>query len=174
MVYIKIGNDFADNELINLCEFLELLDSKLDSIESDISEAQCPDSDGLFEKAEYFVGLGFTAIPSIHTQNNVPKPKSLDLGEKYSSGSTIVSIINATANYWKHQDEWGLANIVFKDTLKLKGMAKKTVMTIEEVTPWADYTCSNVIAGLTSIGNIKLSPLISVLTGWRSEIDRYV
>ncbi|GAB1624061.1 hypothetical protein AAOGI_41110 [Agarivorans albus] len=176
MTYIKIENEFADHELNNLCDVLELLDSKIEAIENDIEQSNCPDSEGHFDKAEYFVGLGFTAIQkyitSIHTQNNIPKSKALDLGDTYHEGSTIVSIINATANYWKHQDEWGLTNIVFKDTSKLKGMAKKTVKTIEEVTPWDDYTCTNVIAGLTSVGNIKLSPLIPILTGWRSEIDK--
>jgi hypothetical protein len=176
MVYIKVGNEFADDELGNLSDFLALLDAKLEEIQSQINESPCPDSEGIFDKGEYFIGLGFSAIQkyitSIHGQDDVPKSNALNLGKKHSEGTTIISVINAAANYWKHQDEWGLKNLVSKDTSNLNDAAKKTIAKIEEVTPWDDYTCSNVIAALTSVGNIKLSPLIPTLIDWRSEIDK--
>lgn len=174
MVFIKIEKHLADYELSNLSDFLELLDSKLEIIESEINDSSCPDSLGVFDKAEYYVGLGFAAIQkyitSIYTQCEIPKSKALDLGKKFGGRTPIVSVINATANYWKHEDEWGLRNIVLRDISSLKDMAKKTIVTIEKVTPWADYTCTNVIAGLTSKGNIKFLPLITVLTEWRNEV----
>ncbi|WP_370980429.1 hypothetical protein [Agaribacterium sp. ZY112] len=174
MVFIKIENSFADYELVNLRDFLELLDSKLASIEHEISVASCPDSEGVFDKAEYYVGLGFSAIQkymtSIYTQSGLSKKNALNQGRRLCEGTTLVSIINATANYWKHEDEWGLRNIVTRDKSQLKDMPKNTVLTIEKVTPWADYTCSNVVAGLTEKGNIRLLPLIPVLTEWRNEI----
>ena len=45
---------------------------------------------------------------------------------------------------------------------------------IQHVTPWADYTCSNVIAALTQKGNVKLSPLIEYLENWRQEMHQNV
>ncbi len=178
MAYIKVENSFADYELVNLRDFLKLLDSKLASIEREISEASCPDSKGVFDKAEYYVGLGFSAIQkymtSIYTQSGLSKKNALNQGRRFCEESTVVSIINATANYWKHEDEWGLRNIVLRDKSQLKDMPKNTVLTIEKVTPWADYTCTNVIAGLTEKGNIQLSPLIPVLTEWRNEISKNV
>lgn len=79
--------------------------------------------------------------------------------------------INAGANYWKHQEEWGLKAVVEKDIDALKKQARETVLTIEKLTPWADYSCSNLLAEvLGDSARIELSPLLPLILEWENNI----
>jgi len=51
-------------------------------------------------------------------------------------------------------------------------MASNTINTIEMVTPWADYTCSNVLASITSTNKLTLLALIPFLEEWRDELSK--
>lgn len=97
-------------ELHRLCELSEVLDSKIYEIVECISKSVDPESDGLLDQAEYFIGVGFVAIQQYLNDSligiNINKKKALSLGTIHSSGATSVSVINAAANWWKHEAEW--------------------------------------------------------------------
>jgi len=61
-MFFKMGNDYSDAELFYLHDFCGMLDSKLTTLNDRILVSRDPESDGLFDYAEYFIGLGFCAM----------------------------------------------------------------------------------------------------------------
>jgi hypothetical protein len=74
-------------------------------------------------------------------------------------------------NYWKHLDEWGIRACVTQNLALLPHPAQQTIKTIEQLTPWADYTLSNLLTALNTSGALNLSTLIPPVILWRSAID---
>lgn len=91
-----------------------------------------------------------------------------------AGGVSVVQAINAGANYWKHLDEWGLRTIVNRDIENLSPMARQTIYTIASVTPWADYTCSDLLTVLTGGSEGILCRLLPLVTEWRDNLDEFV
>ena len=54
-------------------------------------------------------------------------------------------ILNAAANFWKHQDEWEPTALVTRNVDILGDRQRKTIDVIESVTPWSDYTFANLL-----------------------------
>ncbi len=189
-MYLKMGGDFIDTDLVFLIEILEMLDLKLEKLNLDIQEAiNCsadPDSLGYFDRGEYFVGVGFCAcqryMSSTYGPIGIEKSKALKVGPNHDGGLSLATIINVAANYWKHSDEWNSIGfktnneeneieLVIRSIENLSKQQKGTVSAIETVTPWEDYTCANILASLTPGPELKLVELVSVLEEWRSQID---
>jgi hypothetical protein len=174
-MYIKIGKEFADNDLNFLIEMLEHLDIKVKEINNDILLSADPDSDGLCDKGEYYIGAGLSLIQqyisSTYPQLDVDRDHSLKLGDKITDELSYIKAINAGANYWKHQDEWGLINCVTRDINALNKSARYTINTIELLTPWSSYTCSNLLAKLVGANELLLSSLLPHIEHWRTELD---
>lgn len=168
------SGEFADGDLNVLAELLELLDTKLKDITDQIRDSNDPDADGLFDRGEYFIGVGFAAIQqyivSTFTTLGVEKDLALLVPPIALEKTTLVHAIHAGANYWKHQDEWKLVHVAFRDKEKLGRSAKLTVQTIETITPWADYTCSNLLASLLPQAPLELSLLLEKLKEWRGNL----
>ncbi|CAG36144.1 hypothetical protein [Desulfotalea psychrophila] len=139
-MYLKIGKEFADSDFYFLTEMLEHLDFKVKAINNEISLSADPDSDRLCDKGEYFIGVGFSLIQryisSTYPQLDVRKDDALKLGKKITDELSYIKVINAGANYWKHQDGWGLINCVTRDINALNKSAKYTINTIKLLTPW--------------------------------------
>lgn len=77
-------------------------------------------------------------------------------------------VINAAANFWKHVDEWNRSAVALKDKEKLRKDQKPTISTIENVSPWGDYTCSNLLFELTP--NTQFADVLPILEQWRGEL----
>ncbi len=174
-MYLKISQDFFDSEFYYLTEMLEHLDVKVKDINNKINLSTDPDADGLFDKGEYFIGVGFSLIQQYfsctYPQLGVKRDDALRLGEKVTSEVSYARAIHAGANYWKHQDEWGLINCITRDIKKLNNNAKYTIQTIELLTPWADYTCANLLAELVGDNEFSLSSLLPYIALWRTDLD---
>ncbi len=188
MVVFIVGDDYADGEFALLSKHLSLLDTELERINIAIKNSQDPDTDGLCDSGEYFIGFGFIAIQkyiaSTFPQTGLEQKDALKLPPTFQNDLTVMEALWAGANYWKHYEEWGLNITVFEDAdnegLKkitinrhsdvLKGLAKNTVRTIEKITPWADYTCSNILAELLPDEEIKLLPLFKYIAEWRKNL----
>lgn len=166
----EMDDVLGEYELWLLRDCLSLLDAKLVELSAQIEGAGHPEVDGLSDKAEYYAGLGFVAmqryLTGIYSRSGMPKGDSLRFGELHG-GVFVVEVINAAANYWKHEDEWGLLNIIRRDTSVLTKDRRRTVETLEEITPWDSYTCSNVVAALNPEGDLRMLPLLGYLDGWR-------
>jgi hypothetical protein len=49
--------------------------------------------------------------------------------------------------------------------------AQKTIKMIEVLTPWDDYTLSNLLACLPPSGELRLAELVPLLVKWRDAVD---
>ncbi|MGZ8410435.1 MAG: hypothetical protein ACXWVS_11055 [Hyphomicrobium sp.] len=195
-MYMKIGNDFGDADLYFLKDILIMLDAKLLELDCKIQEARKnsidPEGLGLFDKGEYIIGMGFAACQRYMTSTfgpmKVEKEDALKIGPNHENGESIATIINAAANYWKHCDEWrhvsfarepesNMVVAILHDIDILTGHQKKTIKQIETVTPWADYTCSNLLASLiktSELSELRLSLLVPFLEEWRNQLDKFI
>jgi hypothetical protein len=167
-MYIKFDDQFADGELNMLSELLFLLDQKIIEITTLIKSSSDPESDGLTDRCEYFVGVGFSAIQQYLTDTltftGVNKAVALNLGPVYSENITFVSVLNSVANFWKHSPEWLSSENFRKDVLRTQEI-------ISTVTESNDYPLSNVLAELLGSSNITLSALLPKLVIWRAAVD---
>lgn len=174
-MYIKTQDGIGDTDLEHLQELLGLLDGKLLSIVNAAQRSGDPDSDRLFDAGEYFIGIALTAIQqyitSTYGQFKIEKSEALRLPPNITERVTLVAALNAGANFWKHRDEWGIGANVSRDTALLNAQAQHTIKLIEDLTPWDDYTLSNLLTRLTPSGEMRLAELIAPLVKWRDAVD---
>ena len=162
---ILVSKDgLIDTQLGVLCEFLEIIDQKLNSINELISNSIDPDSDGLCDRGEYFIGIGFVAIQQHLVESliatGVSKGDAYRFGPTHSSGKSIISIINDCANYWKHEAEW----------VDVAGLPKQGLKTYSQVTNVAAtdwYKLSNVLFSLCDGNEFGFNSLIPYIRDWQ-------
>ena len=143
------------------------LDRELSVISGEINRSEDPDSFGLLDQYEQILGIGFavcqTFLTSVHSGKN--KSKLLSVGPYHSSGKSYAQITNASANYWKHNDEW--------ERSSLSGHAKGTIEVIESlgVDVWSSYPLSDVFHSLFSNRQEStFDQLLDYLNQWSCEI----
>ncbi len=110
MVYLKVGDQYADGCFGHLEKFLRIVDYELSEIQSRIDKSKDPDSDGLLDLGEYMIGYGFIAIQryitSTYPQTPLRGRDRLKRGHQLKNGLHLIEALNAGANYWKHEPEW--------------------------------------------------------------------
>ncbi len=161
---LKHNGTIVDLHIHLLIETLELLDFKLAEIEGDISKhsdiADCHDE---FERSEYFIGLGFVAIQQYFVETilltNLNKSKAYTVGPKLSDGVPFASLVNACANWWKHEPEW-----FNKD--ELKDDAQRTIKRVLKFSNSNDFALSNVLAFLIDNKSCRFTYLIPKIQEW--------
>lgn len=167
-MYLKIGDEYADGELRLLSDLLNTLDEKVVEINRLISASVDPDSDGLTDRGEYFIGVGFSAMQQYLTDTltltGIKKHRAFEIGPRHSDRLTFVAVVNAAANWWKHSAEW-------VGQPMQNGLAEKTQEIVLEVAGTEDYPLSNVLAKLQNTSEITLSALLPNLVLWRSAVD---
>lgn len=170
-MYLKVGGEYADRELQLLAELLNNLDEKVVEVSNLISKSVDPESDGLTDRGEYFIGVGFSVIQQYLTDTltltGVSKRIALDIGPRYSEEFTFISVVNAAANWWKHSAEW-----VGQETTS--SLALQTQKIVVETAESLEYPLSNVLAKLLGTSEITLSALLPNLVQWRSALDTVV
>lgn len=167
-MYLKVGGEYADREFQLLSELLNILDEKVVEVSNLIAISVDPESDGLTDRGEYFIGAGFSIIQQYLidtlTLTSISKRRAFDLGPRYSEELTFISVVNAAANWWKHSAEW----VGKENNNKL---ALQTQRVIAETAESLDYPLSNVLAKLVGTSDITLSALLPDLVLWRSAVD---
>lgn len=173
MAIIKIGDDYADSDFALLGRHLKLLDIELSQINAAMASSGDPESDGLCDAGEYFIGHGFIAIQRYLTATRTAL--RLSLSDAFSfppmlrGGLSLAAALNAAANYWKHMDEWVEA-LNRSAGVDLKGSALKTLQQVETITPWEEYTCANLLAVLLDGQALELSCLLPSIAEWRHNL----
>lgn len=173
-MYLKVDGSFCDADLNFLRDLFEMLDSKLRTLQERASSDA--DSSGIYDWCDFLAGTGIVAcqryLAATHGPHGVSKEAALALGPHHAGGKSIATILNAAANFWKHQDEWELDAWVGRDVDILGVRQRKTVEVIETVTSWSDYTFANLLYKLT--GDVQLIGLIPLLEEWRRQLDAMV
>ncbi len=159
--------DCFDLKITELSDLLALLDSKLEQLMEQVESSLDADSLGIFDRAEYFIGVGFVAmqqyISDTMYKSEFSRREALNLGAVTSLGSTHISVINSAANWWKHESEW--------DWYSESGISNKTYLSISNVVDPENYPLSNVLAFLIGERKFCLSSLIPLLEQWRDQFS---
>jgi hypothetical protein len=173
MAIINVGNEYADCEFGLLGRHLALLDLELSPISAAIKASSDPESEGLCEAGEYFIGHGFVAIQRYLTATRsglrTSQSDAFGVPPMVQNGLSFAAALNAGANYWKHMEEW-IETINKSENAELGRQALKTLEKIEAITPWSDYTCSNLLAVLLDGQAFKLSHLLPKIQDWRDNL----
>ncbi len=168
-MYLRAGDEYADREMQLMSEVLATIDSKLAEVLRLIAVSADPESEGLTDRGEYFIGVGFSVIQQYLTDTltltGVSKKRALDIGPRYSEKLTVVAVVNAAANWWKHSAEWVGQSV--KDKVALN-----TQEIVSEVANAEDYPLSIVLSELQDKDQISLGALLPNLVLWRSAVDR--
>lgn len=172
MYIIISGKDndliFDDVELSYLEELLSSIDIILSNINLRIKNSTDPESDGLCDKSEYFIGVGFCAmqryLADILQDTKIDKGVALQLGPKNKEGVAISLIVHAAGNYWKHSPEWH----IWMD--KLDGRSQKTIDRLVSHDGPACYVLSDILADLSNGEEFSLLSCIPYLEEWRNAI----
>ncbi|KAB0317224.1 hypothetical protein F6W79_19770 [Vibrio diabolicus] len=158
--------DCFDLKIAELSDLLALLDSRLEQLMEQAESSIDADSLGIFDRAEYFIGVGFVAmqqyISDTMYKSEVSKRDALNLGTVTLLGSTHISVINSAANWWKHESEW--------NWYSESGISNKTYLSISNVVDPENYPLSNVLAFLIGERKFCLSSAIPLLEQWRESI----
>jgi hypothetical protein len=169
-MYLKAGDEYVDQELLFLSELLNDLDKKVVEVSNRISKSPKSESNGLTDRGEYFIGVGFCVIQQYLTDTltltGVRKKSAFDIGPRYSEEHSFISVVNAGANWWKHSAEW-----VGQETTN--SLSTDTQRIISETAESIDYPLSNVLAKLLGTNKITLSALLPNLLVWRSAVDSF-
>lgn len=154
---------------------LSILDLEISRITDAINVSRDPESDGLCDAGEYFIGHGLVAIQHYLTfcraWLGVSGKKPLAQPPMVNCDVAYADALNAGANYWKHHEEW-FETLWASENAKLKSQSQRTLSSLEKVTPWESYTCSNLLAILTEGGEFQLSTLLPKLKEWRENIAK--
>lgn len=170
-MYIKVGGEFGDVDLANLCELLDMLDEKITEIVSLVSKSRDPESDGLCDRGEYFVGVGFVAIQQYLNETRsltgIKKNEAYGLGPVHSTGITYIGLFNYVANWWKHEAEWWEK----QEDGGLLQDGKETAYRVYDAAGTTDYPLSGVLASLCAPESLSLAALVPYLEQWRAAVD---
>jgi hypothetical protein len=160
-------NKFFDGELPRLRELLEMLDEKITSIENQLNESQDPDKDGLCNKAEYFVEIGFVAMQQYLVDTiifaDLNKDYAYVLGPMHASGETHASIINSCANWWKHEAEWW-------NHEEVPANGKRSFELATSAADSSSYQLYNAMVPICGNSKVSLKCVLPYLEEWRRKI----
>jgi hypothetical protein len=161
---------FGDAELSYLGELLGSIDKILSDINQRIDISTDPESDGLFDKGEYFIGAGFCAmqryLADVLQDKSIDKGVALQLGPKNKEGVAISLIVHAAGNYWKHSPEWHIRMD------KLDDRSQKTIDRLASHDGPSSYVLSEVLAELCHGEELSLVSCIPYLEEWRYAIHQ--
>lgn len=159
---------FHEFDLSFLKNAAALVDSKLRVLELEARSSPDPDALGTYDKAEYITGFGLVAcqtyIAACVSRAGIDRSQALDLGPMHHCGLSMVTLVNALANYWKHSQDW---------IHPLSKTAQKTVDTITTLYPdtEASYLTTNALAALLQPSEPRIGRVIPFLKQWRDSLQ---
>jgi hypothetical protein len=166
-LFLTVGNEIVDGQLAILCELFDLLDRKISEVQNSIQKSIDPESDGLCDRGEYFIGVGFVAAQQYLVDTllftGIEKHKAYKWGPVHSSGIAFASLINSAANWWKHEAEWWNKGKVQKN-------GESTFIHITDVATTPGYELSNVLASICGAEKFSLKCLVPYLIEWRTSV----
>jgi hypothetical protein len=171
-MYLTLGGVVIhDYNLELLREVLETLDNGLVRLDRMAEQGADPDEEGLVEPREHLLGVGLAAcqryLASTAAFVHLPKTEALQYGPRHRSGETLVALVNAGANFWKHADEWAMPRHTSLQALTLGTLS---VLGVDH----AEAPLDAVFRSLCLDPSPKLVALLPHLEAWRDELPRNV
>jgi hypothetical protein len=161
--------ELAGISMVN--ETAQFCDQQLDRIDSRIDGSDDPDRDGYFDSAEHIMGIGFVACQrfirvACNRVDPVKLAELMALGPLHGSGQSMVTIINAAANHWKHHDEDRGPSSDRPARVRLEVFAR---MNIDRE---SSYPLSCVLLKLVAPGPTRIGRLLPFLRQWVEALPR--
>jgi hypothetical protein len=161
-----------DFDLDFLRAAVALVDASLAQLDEDAKSSPDPDTFGILDEVEYITGFGFVACQTYATavasrsqlRNN--KREALALGPKHRTGRSMIQLINAAANYWKHSPEWSLDAPT--------AQAEQTIEVISSLGVDTKASCpiANLLHEILTPHAARFANLIPFLTQWRDALPK--
>lgn len=155
-------------------QLINIIDESIDELYELIEENSHIDDESIVESMEHIVGLGFVVLQQYMTvvcgDLQINKKDALSKGPKYKSGKTFSEIVNASANYWKHNSEWPLdKNCSYKEKIEA---IFKTIIHGRPVSVNDYYPLGNILFELSHTENGRFNAVFKKILEWRSELNR--
>lgn len=128
------------------------------------------------DASNYWAGVGFVAcqkfIVAVIAREGMDRRVALDAGPKFVPGVSVVSVVNAAANAWKHEDEWREnAQRALDNGLPPPNSRMDQALDVLDraLTDGAwEYGFANTLCKLS--GEIAFFPVVPLLTEWRDGL----
>lgn len=160
-MFLRTSTGIFDFDLESLQEILHVLDTQLETINSEAANYPDADSFGTYDGVEPIIGLGFVAcqqyLASTYGYLKVEKGQALLVGPAHRSGMSVAEIINHSANFWKHHEEG------------IRGTTERALQHLG-FTSETDYVLSNVLADVVSPEPACFRSLVPLLEAWRDAL----
>lgn len=163
------------SQLINIID--ERIDKLYDLIEnSHIDDERIESIESIFESIEHIVGLGFVVLQQYITvvRGDFKKDKKNALSKepKHESGNTFAKIVDASADYWKHNGEWRLdtdRNRKGKEDIEA---IFETISINSPVSVNDYYPLVKILSELSHTKNRRFNAVFKKILEWRDELSR--
>ena len=167
MFLVSSGRTVLDFDLEVLRDLVQLLDRRLEQLDEEVAILPDPDGSGIFDSADYLVGLGLVAcqgyLAATYGFLRIGKQEALKKGPMHRSGYTIAELVNHGANFWKHRDEWPVDPNKAGQEHTLAAMAALGC-------GGQDYPLTNLLAAIVLPTHGRLQALLSHLEAWRDAL----
>lgn len=164
-VILQDGTIF-DYDLDFLSPLLATFDAQLAKVRMDTAQNGDKDQFELLDRLDYLAGVGFTAcqqyISATHISAGMGREDAFALGPRYRD-RTIIELVNAGANYWKHHEEWPFEPEKRRrsTTSSLRGAGVDTD---------GAYVCSDLIDAMVGVVPEPFECLKQHLIQWRRDL----
>ena len=155
-------------------QLINIIDEKIDELWPLLKNSHI-DDERIFEIIEHIVGLGFVVLQQYITVacGDFKKRKNKDVlskGPKHKGGNTFSEIVNASANYWKHNSQWSLdKNRSHKEDIEA---IFKTISITSPISVDDDYPLGNILPELSHTKNRRFNAVFKKILEWRDELSR--
>jgi len=149
-----------------LTPLLDVIDAQIERLCAEI-DLDPSLTDAWLDDVESLMGLGFVAcqqfLVSTYRRFGDDKWVLLAKGPQHLSGVSYAKVVNAAANFWKHQGEW-VAGSEGGQEASTRAVLDKLFSTRKE------YVLGNVLRALVKPEDARFARLVPWLERWRDSL----
>ena len=156
-------------------QLINIIDERIDKL-YDLIENSHIDDESIFESIEHIVGLGFVVLQQYITvvRGDLKKERedALSKEPKHESGNTFAKIVDASADYWKHNGEWRLdtdRNRKGKEDIEA---IFKTISITSPISVDDPYPLVKILFELSHTEKGRFNAVFKKILEWRDELSR--
>ncbi len=156
-------------------QLINIIDERIDELWPLIKNSHI-DDERIFEIIEHIVGLGFVVLQQymtvVYGDFKKDKKDALSKEPKHKSGNTFAKIVDASANYWKHNSEWPLdtpRNRKGKEDIEA---IFETISINSPISVNDDYPLGNILFELSHTEKEQFNAVFKKIQEWRNELNR--
>lgn len=156
-------------------QLINIIDERIDELWPLLKNSHI-DDERIFEIIEHIVGLGFVVLQQymtvVYGDFKKYKKDALSKEPKHESGNTFAKIVDASADYWKHNGEWRLdtdRNRKGKEDIKA---IFETISINSPVSVDDPYPLGNILSELSHTEKGQFNAVFKKILEWRNELNR--